>query len=148
MSGRFPDTRPAVCDGSSMAVEPARGTVGVGSRAVRSAVTLVTAGVASPVILPSVYMLVWFAPEVTAPGCWTGSGWLRDYDSTILWLCSAAAVGLASTSLIVALRRMRTRRWWVWPLTTLVATAFLVFAISWMDTAAWCPPEPGMYGTP
>src|SRR5262245_42744575 len=148
MSGRFRDTRPAVCNGSSMAVEPVRSTVGVGSRAVRAAVTLVIAGLASPVILLSVYMLVWFAPVVTAPGCWTDAGWLSDYDSTILWLCSAVAVGLASTSVIVALRRIGTRRWWVWPLTTLVATAFLVFAISSMDAATWCPPAPGMYGTP
>jgi hypothetical protein len=127
-----------------MPVEPVRSTVGVGSRAVRSAVMLVTAGLAVPIILLSVYMLAWFAPEVTAPGCWTSSGWLRDYDSTILWLCSAAAVGLALTSVIVALRRMRTQRWWVLPLTSLVATRFMVFAISRMGAAAWCPPAPGL----
>jgi hypothetical protein len=127
-----------------MAVEPPRSTVGIGSRAVRSAVTLVTAGLALPIILLSVYMLAWFAPEVTAPGCWTGSGWLRDFDSTILWLGSAAAVVLASISIIVAYRRMRTRRWWVLPLTTLVATGFMVFAISRMGAAAWCPQAPGL----
>jgi hypothetical protein len=118
-----------------MAPEPPRTAVG----AARFALMLVTAGVTLPAIVVCAYVLVWFAPELTSPGeCPTSSVWLDNHDSTILWLAGAAGAGAASTLLVVALRRMRGRRWWVWPLACLVSMAFMLAAISRIGEAAWC----------
>ena len=123
-----------------MAVEPTQGAAGARIGLLRPTAIFVTSVVALPVFVVSAYLLAWFAPEITAPGCGTASDWLDDYDATFLWLWGAAAGGAASASLVIALVRIRSQRWWAWALATLVATAFMLLATSRLAAAAWCPP--------
>ncbi|MEH1129888.1 hypothetical protein [Micromonospora sp. CPCC 206061] len=99
-------------------------------QAIRRAVAIPLAVVATPLVALYVYLLLWWLPALGGPGpnpcdpLIDGRGACWRPEQRTFWLVAATAVLLSGVCLVMAVMRTgQTRRWWPWPAAAAVLLA-------------------------
>ncbi|WBB68829.1 hypothetical protein [Micromonospora sp. WMMD812] len=118
-------------------------TTAVPGTGLRLVVTALTAALLGPAMVVTAWLLAWYRPAITSPGCDQPWSWWQRHDGAFFWLAAGVA-GVAGTLCLGlgAARLHRSRRWWLWLLSAVALLLVASLTAVRLGHAAWCPPLP------